>query len=183
MIQTQLLLLSRSLHEMCVMLSKLMPCLKGTPFSFASARWTVRLSRTTTRRKSLDSSTFLSQSSTIACNSPLCPPSPPRMVSSEIVFFSCNHAQQNPLIHHQNFSYGSSAMGLHFLDACMSSMSQIFSHVTKAFNDPTSPIMLRVCAQPGVGTIHVTTRIFLIIRPYPPPPLPSRLHCTYARGK
>jgi hypothetical protein len=49
-------------------------------------------------------------------------------------------------------------MGLHFLDICLSSMSQIFGQVTKAFNDPTVPIMLRVCAQPGVGTIHVTTQ-------------------------
>ena len=47
-------------------------------------------------------------------------------------------------------------MGLFFLDTCLASMSQIFGHVTKAFNDPTSPIMLRVCAQPGVGTVHVS---------------------------
>ena len=50
-------------------------------------------------------------------------------------------------------------MGLHFLDICLASMSQIFGHVTKAFDDPTSPIMLRVCAQPGVGTVHVAAPI------------------------
>ena len=36
-------------------------------------------------------------------------------------------------------------MGLHFLDTCLASMSQIFSHVTAAFADPTAPIMVRVC--------------------------------------
>ena len=59
-------------------------------------------------------------------------------------------------------------MGLYFLDTCLASMSQIFSHVTAAFADPTAPIMVRVCAQPGVGTSNV----------HSPTPSPPSIHLT-----